>query len=163
MQVVWRRRVPYPRQRVLSQYFDLEHARYVHPRSLGESRLVSCAGNSVWFEQQWPRRFCLRFSSVFRLDLLAPNRARFRVVRGLFRGSQVSVILHEQDGQTLIEETYDIASPLPSWSWLERMVRSWLLKKVDAVWKEDLDVGLPHGGWPGVPRTVDAELVGARD
>jgi hypothetical protein len=139
-------------QRVLAQYFDLEHSRYVHPHTLGESRLVTCHGKVVWFEQRWPRRFGLgvRLRSFVKMELTAPNQARFHVVKGLGRGSQLDVVLDERDGQTSVDETYDV--PLRLHPWLERMVQRWLAKKVDEVWEEDLRVGLPHGGWPGIPR-----------
>ncbi len=163
MRVVSRRRVSYPMRRVLAQYFDLEHVPYVHPRTLGESRLITRRASSVSFEQRWPRRFGLgiRLRSTFELELIAPNALHARVVRGFLRGGELSVLLEESDGETLVTETYEARLHLPSW--LEHRLRRWLLEKIDEVWEEDLRVQLPHGGWPGVPATpVRREPDGAR-
>jgi len=153
MQVTSRRRIPYQPERVLAQYFDLEHVSHVHPRTLGESRLITCQDSAVLFEQRWPRRFALgvRLRSTLKLELVAPDTVRVRVVRGVLRGSQLSVALEESDGMTLITETYE--TPLDMPTWLEARLRQWLLKKIDQVWDEDLRVGLPYGGWPGIPPT----------
>ena len=155
MEVTSRRRVPYRPERVLAQYFDLEHVSHVHPRTLGESRLITCKGRAVLFEQRWPWRFALgvRLCSTLKLELVAPGTVRVRVVRGLLRGSQLSVVLEESDGMTQVTETYETPLRLPAW--LEAWLRQWLLKKIDEVWDEDLRVGLPHGGWPGIPPTQE--------
>ena len=153
MQVTSRRRVPYPAWRVVAQYFDLEHVPHVHPRTLGESRLITCKANAVLFEQLWPRRFGLgiRLRSTLQLELVGSDALRVRVVRGLLRGSHMSVVLEESDGTTLVTETYETALRAPAW--LENRMRQWLVKKIDEVWDEDLRVDLPHGGWPGLPAT----------
>ena len=153
MQVTSRRRIPYPAWRVVAQYFDLEHVPHVHARTLGESRLITCKDSAVLFEQRWPRRFGLgvRLRSTLELELVGPNALLARVVRGLFRGSHMSVVLEESDGMTLVTETYE--TPLHVPAWLENRLRQWLAKKIDEVWEEDLRVDLPHGGWPGLPAT----------
>src|SRR5512147_1491349 len=151
MEVTSRRRIPYRPERVLAQYFDLEHVPHVHPRTLGESRLITCKHNAVLFEQRWPRWFGLgiRLRSTLELELVGPDALRVRVVRGLLRGSHLSVALEESDGMTLITETYE--TPLHMPAWLENRLRQWLVKKIDEVWEEDLRVDLPHAGWPGLP------------
>jgi hypothetical protein len=136
---------------VVAQYFDLEHVRYVHRRTLGESRLITCHGGAVLFEQRWPRRFALgaRLRSTIKLELVAPDALVARVVRGFLRGSRLSVALEEREGATLVTETYE--APLHVPRWLEDRLRRALLRKIDEVWEEDLRVQLPRGGWPGIP------------
>ena len=117
MQVVSRRRVPYPIRSVVAQYFDLEHVAYVHRGTLGEARLVTCHGNAVLFEQRWPRRFGLgvRLRSTFRLEIVAPNTLRARAVRGSLCGSRLSVVLEESAGATLVTESYEAPLDVPRW------------------------------------------------
>lgn len=50
IEVVYSREVPYPQATVLSQYFDLEHVEYVHPRSFGRARMVSRSHNTIVWE-----------------------------------------------------------------------------------------------------------------
>jgi len=47
VEVVYRREVPYPQVTVLSQYFDLEHVEYVHPRSFVRARMLSMSHNTI--------------------------------------------------------------------------------------------------------------------
>lgn len=149
MKCVYQKVIPYERSRVLSQYFDLEHVRYVHPRTVGEARLIRREGNTVLFEQAWPWRVGVRLTSIIQEQFLPPNQIHFRITKGAFRGLRVSTVLHEVGSGTLVEETYEF--PLPRWMWIERMVKKWIAKKLDEIWAEDLKVGLPHGGWPGIP------------
>ncbi len=150
MKVVYRRTIPYPILRVLSQYFDLEHIAHVHPRSFGEARLVTCAENSIVWELVSPRYFGLRFRNLIVQEYIAPHQIRARVIKGIFRGTEVSTRLEQSEKGTLVDETYLI--PLAAWPWLGALVRALLLKRLDRIWEEDLKVGLCHGGWPSVPR-----------
>ena len=45
--VQYRRRIPYPFERVLAQYFDLEHFETVHPKTLGQCRVLDVVGNRI--------------------------------------------------------------------------------------------------------------------
>ncbi|MCY3845897.1 MAG: non-heme iron oxygenase ferredoxin subunit [Acidobacteria bacterium] len=150
IEVTYRKRIPYPFARVLSQYFDLEHIETVHPTTLGSYRAVEVAGNRIVFEQRWPSWLGLRLRSVVEQVWLPPNRIRIRFRRGFLRGVGVDTELADQGDATAIEEAYRV--PLvPGWSWL----RPWMGRVVERgagrIWEEDLAVELCHGGWPGVP------------
>lgn len=151
MQIVYRRTVPYPLDRVLSQYFDLEHFAHVHPRTFGEARLVTCNGGAIVWKLIHPRRFGFRhWSTIFFQEYLPPNQIRSRVIKGLERGTEILTRLAQIPEGTAIEEIYSF--PLPAWPWLVRLVEKWLFRKADRIWEEDLKVGLCHGGWPGIPK-----------
>jgi hypothetical protein len=148
MRYQYQKQVPYPLSRVVSQYWDLEHFPYVHPRTLGEARLVTCHGNTVTYQLLWPRLMGVRLRSVVHQEFLPPNRFMFRVLDGLFRGARVSTVFQEVENGTLVEETYE--APWTIWSGLAVLIRCRLAKHIEKVWEEDLRVGLCHGGWPGV-------------
>ena len=148
--VTYRKRIPYPFARVLSQYFDLEHIETVHPTTLGSYRAIEVAGNRIVFEQRWPPWLGMRLRSVVEQVWLPPNRIRIRFRRGFLRGVGVDTQLTDQGQETAIEEVYRV--PLvPGWAWL----RPWMGRVVERgagrIWEEDLAVELCHGGWPGVP------------
>ena len=150
IEVTYRKRIPYPFARVLSQYFDLEHIETVHPTTLGSYRAVEVAGNRIVFEQRWPSWLGLRLRSVVEQVWLPPSRIRIRFRRGFLRGVGVDTQLMDRGEETAIEEVYRV--PLvPGWAWL----RPWLGRVVERgagrIWEEDLAVELCHGGWPGVP------------
>ena len=86
IEVTYRKRIPYPFARVLSQYFDLEHIETVHPTTLGSYRAIEVAGNRIVFEQRWPSWLGLRLRSVVEQVWLPPNRIRIRFRRGFLRG-----------------------------------------------------------------------------
>jgi hypothetical protein len=141
--------VPYGFERVLSTYWDWEHFPVIHPRTLGEARVLTCYGNSIQFEQRWPRYAGVRLRSTLEAEFIPPDVVTIRILRGLFRGTFVRTVFSEVEGGTFVDETYDI--PMPAWRWLEALTAKWLDKMVKRVWDEDLKVGLCYGGWPGVP------------
>ena len=150
IEVTYRKRIPHPFSRVLSQYFDLEHIETVHPTTLGSYRAIEVAGNRIVFEQRWPSWLGLRLRSVVEQVWLPPNRIRIRFRRGFLRGIGVDTQLTDEGRETAIEEVYRV--PLvPGWRWL----RPWMARGVERgagrIWEEDLAVELCHGGWPGVP------------
>ena len=152
-EVTYRKRIPYPFARVLSQYFDLEHIETVHPTTLGSYRAIEVAGNRIVFEQRWPSWLGVRLRSVVEQVWQPPNRIRIRFRRGFLRGVGVDTQLTDQGEATAIEEVYRV--PLvPGWTWL----RPWMARVVERgagrIWEEDLAVELCHGGWPGVPGTA---------
>jgi hypothetical protein len=142
--------IPYSFEVVLSQYFDYEHVKYVHPHTLGEYRLVETRGNVIIYEQLWPRRFFVRRRSLVRQEFLPPNEIWFDFLKGLYRGVRVHSLLEEHADGTRVEETYHMR--LPDWSWLRSLVSRSIVRKVEQIWEEDLRVKVCRGGWPGVPR-----------
>ena len=150
IQVTYRRRIPYPFARVLSQYFDLEHIETVHPTTLGGYRVIEVAGNWIVFEQHWPSWLGMRLRSVVEQVWQPPNRIRIRFRRGFLRGIGVDTQLTEQGEETAIEEVYRV--PLvPRWAWLRPWMGRMVERGAGRIWEEDLAVELCHGGWPGVP------------
>ena len=148
--VTYRKRIPYPFARVLSQYFDLEHIETVHPTTLGSYRAIEVAGNRIVFEQRWPLWLGLRLRSVIEQVWLPPNRIRIRFRRGFLRGVGVDTQLTDDGQETSIEEVYQV--PLvPGWKWLRPWMGRVVARGAGRIWEEDLAVELCHGGWPGVP------------
>ncbi len=148
--VTYRVRIPYPFERVLSQYFDLEHLETVHPTTLGAARVLELDGRRIVFEQRWPAWLGLRLRTVAEQVWLPPDRIRIRFRRGLLRGVGVDTHLMDRGDETVIEETYRL--PLvPGWSWLRPLVSRVVDRAASHIWEEDLAVELCHGGWPGVP------------
>lgn len=150
----YRKSIPYPFEVVLGQYFDYEHIEFVHPDSLGEYRLVEQDGNTIVYEHIWPRRWgplgVRRSRSLVRHDFLPSDEMWFTFTEGRHRGTKVHTRLEKQGGITLVDETYHIPY-LPDWRWLGRIIRPAVLKAVNHVWDEDLEVEVCYGGWPGVP------------
>jgi hypothetical protein len=156
IEVRYRREVPYPQAAVLSQYFDLEHIAHVHPPTLGKARLLACLDNAVEWELECPRFFGITLRSVIRQEYLESDRIHARVTKGLLRGTEVLTHLKSVDGGTLIEELYLL--PVPELPLVSQLARVWLCRKADEIWDGDVAVGLPRGGWPGVPRPTASIL-----
>jgi hypothetical protein len=98
IEVTYRREVPFPRTRVLSQYFDLEHLEHVHPRSFGRARMVSQRGERIVWELEWPRVLgILGFRSLFRQQYVPAWGIRAVITGGLLRGSETEVRLEETE------------------------------------------------------------------
>jgi hypothetical protein len=150
LEVTYDKVIPYPVDVVLSQYYDYEHIRHVHPNTLGEYHLVEVRGPVVVYEQVWPRRFLRRARSLVRQELVGPNEIWFHFLRGRYRGIRVHTVLQKHAEGTLVVETYYLR--LPGWRWLRELVRRNIIRKVEAIWEEDLKVKVCRGGWPGVPR-----------
>jgi len=149
MKIVYTKHVPYPPCAVLSAYFDLEHIAHVHPATFGKARVLATEHNAAVWELESPRCLGTAFRILIKQEFLPPDRIRARVTKGIFRGTEVLTQIQPSGTGTFIEETY--AVPLPDWPILGRVARTWLRRKADAIWDEDLAVGLPRGGWPGVP------------
>jgi len=151
MNIVYRKQIPYPQPVVVSAYFDLEHIAHVHPSTFGRTRVLETHDRTVVWELESPPYLGVRFRNVIAQEYLPPYEIRARVTKGLLRGTEVFVRVKPSDGGTCIEETYML--PLPDLPLLGRLVRAWFVKKTDQIWEEDLEVGLPRGGWPGVPES----------
>jgi hypothetical protein len=154
--VTYTKVIPYPFDIVLSQYFDYEHVKYVHPQTLGEYHLVESRGNAIIYEQLWPRRFFLRRRSLVQQTFFPPSEITFDFLQGQHKGVRVRSVLHEQADGIRVEETYFV--PLPDWGWLRTWLTRSIVRKVDQIWDEDLRVKVCHGGWPGVPRQAMSVL-----
>lgn len=154
MKILYTKHVPYPPADVLSAYFDLEHIACVHPTTFGKARVLGTEPNAVVWELESPRYLGMAFRMVIKQEYLPPDRIHARVTGGLFRGTEVLTRLHPSGTGTFIEETY--AVPLPDWPVLGGVARTWLRRKADEIWDEDLAGGLPRGGWPGVPTAGSA-------
>jgi hypothetical protein len=141
--------IPYPFQVVLAQYFDYEHVKFVHPRTLGEYHLVETRGNVIVYEQLWPRRFLMRRRSLVRQTFQPPNEIWFDFLQGRYKGVRVHSVLHEHAASTCVEETYYVN--VPDWAWLRAWLARSIVRKVDQIWDEDLCVKVCRGGWPGIP------------
>ena len=155
IEAVYSREVPYPQATVLSQYFDLEHVEYVHPRSFGRARMVSMSLNTIVWELEWPPVLSLiRPHSTFAQEYRPPWGIHATITRGLLRGTEIMVEINKTDAGTRVVEHYRI--PLPAWlrGWIQRA----LVRSLDRVWEEDLAVKLPRGGWPGVPGVDNRSL-----
>ena len=159
MNISYRKRIPYPFERVLAQYFDLEHINTVHPRTLGEYRLLEVSGNRIVFQQRWPAWLGVRAHTVIEQEWLPIDRIRFRFLSGFLRGVAISTRLHDCQEETFIEEDYHLPL-IPEWSWLRVLVRPFVVRGVDLIWNEDLAVELCHGGWPGVPGQENQQRIG---
>ncbi len=157
MRVLYKKRLPYSTGRILSQYFDLEHIVYVHPRTFGEARLLTVGENRVVWDLLTPPVLGLRLRNLIVQELFPPLRIRTRVLKGPLRGVEVSTVLVECGEETMVEEAYSL--PLPSWSWLTALIGRWVERRADRIWEEDLRVGVCHGGWPGVPGPAKAAEV----
>lgn len=148
--VSYRKQIPYRFERVLAQYFDLEHFETVHPRTLGRCRVLEVKEGRILYEQRWPRWLGVRLRTLAEQRWVPPDRIEFRFLAGLLRGVHVSTHLQADGDGTRIEELYRV--PLvPGWSWLRPAVERVVARGADRIWSEDLAVELCHGGWPGVP------------
>jgi nitrite reductase/ring-hydroxylating ferredoxin subunit len=146
----YQKTLPYPVAVILAQYYDHEHIEHVHPTTLGKAELLEVSAERIVYRHIWPTGFWgSRRTSVVEQVFRPPNEIRFRFLAGRYRGSQVVTRLQDQGSATLVDETYSM--PLPNWRWLERLIRPRVLRMVNAIWEEDLKVGVCIDGWPGVP------------
>ena len=150
MDVNYQKIIPYPFERVLAQYFDLEHIETVHPKTLGEYRILEVSGNRIIFQQRWPTWIGFRVCSVVEQIWVPPDRIKFRFVKGFLRGVALSSQLVDCNQETVIDEIYHVPL-IPDWSWFRNLLRPLIVRAITNVWNEDLAVELCHGGWPGVP------------
>jgi len=150
IEVVWRREVPYPQPVVLSQYFDLEHLQYVHPKSFGRARIISKRGRVIVWELEWPPILSLlHLRSRFEQEYIPPWAVRANVLGGTLRGMETRVELLGTALGTLVVEVHRV--PLPNLPGLRSLVRGTWRRRLDRIWDEDLPVKVCRGGWPGVP------------
>lgn len=153
----YQREVEYPIDHILSQYFDLEHLEYVHPRSIGKAHVISQHQDTVIWDLEWPPILgFLRLRSQVVQRFLPPNRIHLLLNKGFLRGTNVDTDLSQTLQGILVKEHYKF--PLPNWSLLRVVIEKWLPRRIDQVWEEDLRVGVPHGGWPGVPQIAKPEF-----
>jgi nitrite reductase/ring-hydroxylating ferredoxin subunit len=142
--------IPFPFDVVLSQYFDYEHIRHVHPHTLGEYRLLEADGNVLVYEQIWPPNWLgIRRTSRVQQTFYPPNRTEFLFLEGLNRGVRVVSLLTDLGDSTLVKENYLL--PYPNWTWIKPLIRPLMMRVIERIWKEDLDVEVCSGGAPGVP------------
>ncbi len=141
--------IPYPFDTVLSQYFDYEHIEHVHPHTLGRYRVHQADASGIRFEQTWPKGLLGTPHSVIRHTFRPPGEMWFDFEEGRYTGVRVHTVLEPRGDSTFVDETYEI--PLPNWRWLGVLARPWVLRMVERIWKEDLDVEVCRNGWPGVP------------
>ena len=150
LEIEYSKTIPFPFDVVLSQYFDYEHIRHVHPHTLGEYRLLESAGNVLVYEQIWPpNRLGIRRTSRVQQTFFPPDRTEFVFLEGVNRGVQVASLLIDRGGSTLLKEKYIL--PYPNWAWLKFFIRPLMMRVIERIWKEDLDVEVCIGGVPGVP------------
>lgn len=149
MQLVYRTELPYAPERILAQYFDLEHLEHVHPDSLGRARLLGVRARTVHWQLEVPILLGLCLRSTIEQEHVPPCHVRARVVAGLLKGARVWTALTASPGGTRVDERYEL--PWPEWPWARRVAQRWLCRRLDRIWKEDLAVGMCHGGWPDVP------------
>jgi len=149
--------IEYPLDAVLEQYFDYEHIEIVHPTTLGTYRVLEQRGARIVYEQIWPRGMFGQARSVIEHLYVAPYEMWFHFLSGRHKGVKVHSLLRAHPQGTLVDETYYMR--LPNWPWLARLLRPHVMRFVDRVWQEDLDVQVCRGGWPGVPDGPQAELL----
>jgi hypothetical protein len=143
--------IPYPFDVVLGQYFDYEHIEFVHPGTLGRYRVVETKGNVITYEHLWPKK-ALRSQrrSLVEHRFIPPNEMWFTFVEGHLKGVKTHTFIREHEQGCLIDETF-LMPGLQNWSWLKPLIRPLVMRTVNRIWQEDLDVEVCYGGWPGVP------------
>lgn len=143
--------IPFAFEVVLSQYFDYEHIAHVHPRTLGEYRLVEASAERIVYDQIWPAGWNgRRKTSQVEQRFLPPDAIEFAFLEGLHRGIRVHTRLYDLGDRTRVEETYLL--PMPNWGWLKPLIRPFIMQSIERIWKEDMDVGVCYGGWPGIQK-----------
>ena len=151
IEINYQKVVPYPFEVVLGQYFDYEHIKFVHPKSLGEYRVIENIGNTIVYEHVWPKKVWRKQrKSRVEHQFLPPNEMWFDFVDGYLKGVRTHTFIHEHVEGSLIDETFFMPG-VPNWSWLRPVVKPIVMKTVNRIWEEDLKVEVCHGGWPGVP------------
>ncbi len=154
LHMTYQRDLPFPVDAVISQYFDMEHIEHVHPKTLGRCELVEVNGSCVRFRQHWPSR---RKTSLIDQQWCPPDQIKIRYVDGHYRGVELDTRFHAIPDGTRVIDTYRIPG-LPNWGWVRTLARPWIYRTIDRIWSEDLGVGLPRGGWSGVPGMEQAEV-----
>ncbi len=127
LQISYRLTLDCPLYVILSQYYDYEHIGTVHPRTLGEYRLVDVReeGREILYDQVWPGR--RRRTSRVRHRYLSPLTMEFDFLAGRYRGTRVRTRLAPRgEGSTLVDETYCIPG-LPNWRWLAHWLKPFVI------------------------------------
>jgi hypothetical protein len=159
--VLFQREVPYPPERVLSQYFDLEHLEHVHPRTFGKARMCSQIGRTIVWELEWPPILGLKIlRTTISQEYVPPFSIRSRFTKGVLRSTETVVDLTPTATGTMVEERHRV--PLPDWPGVSEWVRRTWLKRLHQIWDEDLKVKVCFGGWPGVPDELSDKLPACR-
>jgi nitrite reductase/ring-hydroxylating ferredoxin subunit len=157
LQVSYVKDVPCTLYETLSQYYDSEHVATVHPRTLGRIEMISSEdeGSRIVYEHVWPGG--RRRSRVVQ-KYSPPSSMTFDFIAGRYRGVRVETRL-ESNGPatTRIHESYFLPG-LPDWRWLAALVRPFVMRPVERIWKEDLGVGVCIDGWPGLPAAARAHV-----
>jgi nitrite reductase/ring-hydroxylating ferredoxin subunit len=149
--------VPCTLYETLSQYYDSEHIATVHPGSLGRVEMISSEdeGSRIVYEHVWPDG--KRRSRVVQ-RYVPPSSMTFDFIEGRYRGVRVETRLESVGPTTTrIHESYFLPG-LPGWRWLAALIRPFVLRPVERIWKEDLDVGVCIDGWPGLPAAARAQV-----
>ena len=144
--------VPYSTDAVLSQYYDYEHIEHVHPNTLGRYQLLEQREDFVSYRQVWPKTVFSEPTSIVEQRFSPPNRILFEFVKGRYKGTRIHTVLLESQGGTVVDETYEMN--LPGWGWLGKIVKPFIVKRVNQIWEEDTDVEVCRDGWPGVPKSA---------
>ena len=143
--------IQYPFETVLGQYFDYEHIEFVHPHSLGNYYLLEDNGDTIIYKHVWPKKGLINKISIVEHQYFPPNEMWFIFTKGRYKGVKVHTRLFAKQEYTLVEETY--YTPWPNWKWLKNLVERYTRLEVEKIWREDLDVEVCHGGWPGIPES----------
>jgi nitrite reductase/ring-hydroxylating ferredoxin subunit len=157
LRVSYAKDVPCTLYETLAQYYDCEHIGTVHPESLGRVEMISSEdeGNRIVYEHVWPGG--KRRSRVVQ-RYFPPSSITFDFVQGRYRGVRVETRLESAGpATTRIHESY-LLPGLPDWRWLAALIRPFVLRPVERIWKEDLDVGVCIEGWPGLPAAARAQV-----
>jgi len=152
LRINFQKRVPYPFDVVLSQYYDYEHIEHVHPTSLGRYEMYEENDDYVAYEQIWPKSLFGKPTSIVEQRFEAPNKTFFDFVEGRHKGTKVESVLLESPDGTIVDETYEMN--LPDWGWLRTLLKPFVVKRVDQIWAEDTGVEVCHDGWPGIPEAA---------
>lgn len=158
LSVNYKKLIPYSFDVVLSQYFDYEHIEHVHPKTLGRYELVEKSVNDIVYRQHWPRGLFGSAVSTVRHTFNPPGEIWFDFIEGKYKGVKVHTLLRSEGKATLVDETYQM--PLPNWRWLGALARPFVIRQVERVWKEDIDVDVCRDGWPRVPETAECMETG---
>jgi nitrite reductase/ring-hydroxylating ferredoxin subunit len=154
LRVPYEKELAFPLDAVISQYFDFEHIEHVHPKTVGRYELVEIVGNRVRYRQHWPGG---RKTSLVDQEWLPPDQIQIRFVEGRYRGVELDTRFESTLVGTRIVDEYRMPG-LPDWRWVRALLRPWVHRQIERIWSEDLEVGLPRGGWSGVPGVEDEDL-----
>jgi nitrite reductase/ring-hydroxylating ferredoxin subunit len=110
-------------------------------------------GSRIVYEHVWPGR--KRRSRVVQ-RYFPPSSMTFDFIEGRYRGVRVETRLESVGpATTRIHESYFMPW-LPDWRWLAALIKPFVMRPVERIWKEDLGVGVCIDGWPGVPAAARA-------